>query len=579
MKLFGSKNNDEAVNEGLEDDNFDAAFDEGETGGLDMDLDVAEEGGGALSAPSRDFGGGGKSRKGLLLLVLVLLLGAGGGGYYYLAMMGDDTALGAPKAAKMLPKPAANTPAPTVLGANTPPLPALAANNDFAQPAANTDLPDPFAAMDAQEPAPDTDADIASVIDMPGFDTPAAPAAAVTDDPFAAIGDAPSANDTAAAAPAEDFVVVDAPVEVAAEEGATPAEDMAADMPVDMPVDMPADIPGDLPAETVALHAPAAPNAPATEAAPAEAAPGFAEMAARTAGEPVADLPMPDMSDVVAATGADAVPPAMTETANAATPAPAPASAPSEAEKAIVENAAMLDQLSAPAPATASDPAAKGKTATEILGEPAIVRRLPDTYIVVRKDHAAGELDTRLKVARQALMESRFGAAVELFDALAADYPRDERVMMGRALALQQVGRTDEALAAYEVVLSANPKNLEALTNMLGILKASNPALAVEKLEELRSVYPYNADIVAQLGTAHASLKNYDAALQYLEMAEALSPGNAYVYYNKAVLYDRLGQENMASTMYRRILQLHAEGRLTEPLPLEAIRRRLATMR
>lgn len=593
MKLFGSKNNDEAVNDGLDEDSFDVAFDGDDAGGLDLDAPGSDAGAG-LAAPTRDFGGGGKSRKGLLLLLLLLLAGGGAGGYYYLTMMGDEAPMGAPKTAAMLPAPATGTtPAPTVIGADVPPMPQPEVDTTIAQPSIGVETPDPFAAMEAAMPAADAGTDIAAAIDMPGFDAPAVEGgtAPAQDDPFAAMGEAPAApvaapgdagnlampppdGDTAAATPAEDFVVVDAPVEV---EAAAPTA-IAADMPSSIPGDLPADIPGDL-ADDAAVS-----DAPGQEAAPAEAAPDFAEMAERTANQPVGDLPMPDMSDVVPATGVEATPPAMTETVTTATtdtaaPETTPVAAPSEAEKAIVENAAMLDQLSAPATATAADPAAAGKTATEILGESAIVRRLPDTYIVVRKDHASGDLDTRLKVARMALMENRFTAAVELFNALSVDYPRDERVMMGRALALQQSGRADEALAAYEAVLSANPKKLEALTNMLGTLKSSNPALAVEKLEELRTVYPYNADIAAQLGTAYAALKNYDAALQYLDMADTLSPGNAYVYYNKAVLYDHMGQQNMATAMYRRILQMHAEGTLSEPLPVEAIRRRLASMR
>lgn len=574
MKLFGSKDNDEAVNEALEDDGFDTSFDGDDSTALDLDEGLGDNGDG-LAAPTRDFDGGKKSRKGLLLVLLLLVAGGGAGGYYYLTMMGGDEQMAVPKVAKMLPGAAALD--ATVVGADVPPMPTPEVDPTIAQPSIGVDTPDPFAAMEAAtEAMPETGTDIAAAIDMPGFDTPAMettvaaddpfiqspPVETVTTDPAAEMGMPPMDASVADAAPAEDFVVVDAPVEV---EGTH------------------TEIPGDLPPETIT----AADNH-AQEAAPAEAMTGFEAMADRTANPPAGDLPMPNMTDVMAATGADAVPPAMTETVTAttaaapteeATAAKAETAAPTDAEKAIVDNAAMLDQLSAPAPATALDPAAVGKTASEILGESAIVRRLPDTYIVVRKDHATGDHDTRLKVARMALMENRFAAAVELFDALATDYPRDERVMMGRALALQQTGRIDEALEAYESVLSANPKKLEALTNMLGVLKATNPALAVEKLEELRTVYPYNADIAAQLGTAYAALKNYDAALQYLDMADALSPGNAYVYYNKAVLYDRMGQQNMATTMYRRILQMHAEGSLSEPLPLDAIRRRLATMR
>lgn len=584
MKLFGSKDNDDGLNEGLEDDTFDPGFETEADDALDLDADFGDGGGddgGPLAAPSRDFGDGKKSRKGLLAVLLLLLAGGGAGGYYYLNMMGSDVPLNA--AAHK--KPAGDTQTAAIVGADVPPMPQAVMNTDMAQAGIGMDIPDPFAAVTAAEP-----------IDIPGFDMPDAPRADISvledgADPFAGIGAPPAAEEAMAAVPADDFQVVDAPLEV--EDAAVTEMSKAVDSDIaqetapiaadetgaDFFTGMPTDIPGDLP-----MGAPAVIAEDVQEAAPAEALPGFAEMAARTTALPAEDLPMPDMTDVMPAnardvTAAPVTTPAAAEgdiSAAATKPAATP---PTDAEKAIVDNAAMLDQLSAPAPGTVRDPAARGRTADEILGEAAIVRRLPDTYLVVRKDHASGDLDTRLKVARIALMNKRFSAAVQLFNELQADYPRDERVTMGRALSLQQMGRRVEALAAYEEILTANPKNLEALTNMLGILKATEPALAAEKLEELRTVYPYNADIVAQLGVSHASLKNYEAAMQYLDMAEALEPGNAYVYYNKAVLYDRLGQQNMATTMYRRILQMHAEGRLSDPLPLDAIRNRLSSMR
>lgn len=599
MKLFGSKDNDDGLNEGLEDDTFDPGFDTEADTALDLDADFGgeggDDGGGPLAAPSRDFGGGKKSRKGLLAVLLLLLAGGGAGGYYYLNMMGNDVPLNA-AAGK---KPAVNAQTAAVIGDNVPPMPQAVANTDLSQAAANTDMPQMDTAADAGMAMPDPFAAVttAEPIDMPGFDAPAADttttASAPEDvmDPFAAIGAPPAAEETLDAAPADDFQVVDAPLEIEEPALTEAVQDSPQAAVADVPAEIPTDIPGDLP-----TGAPAVVTDATQEAAPANALPGFTEMAERTATDPAGDLPMPDMTDVMtapdapdvaadttaattpaAATGDITAPTTTPPVANAATkPAGAP---PTDAEKAIVENAAMLDQLSAPAPGTAQDPAARGKTADEILGEPAIVRRLPDTYLVVRKDHASGDLDTRLKTARVALMGNRFSAAVQLFDELQRDYPRDERVTMGRALALQQMGRAADALAAYEEILGANPKNLEALTNMLGLLKTTNPALAAEKLEELRTVYPYNADIAAQLGISHAGLKNYEAAMQYLDMAEALEPGNAYVYYNKAVLYDRLGQQNMATSMYRRILQMHAEGRLNEPLPLDAIRNRLSSMR
>ena len=149
---------------------------------------------------------------------------------------------------------------------------------------------------------------------------------------------------------------------------------------------------------------------------------------------------------------------------------------------------------------------------------------------------------------------------------------------MGRAISLHKLGQKDEALAAYEAVLNRDPKNLDALNNMLGLLKEKDPQLAVEKLQELQAAYPYSGDITAQLGVAYASTGQYDQALRYLNLADGLKPGSAFVLYNKSVLLDKMGRTREAAPLYRLILRMAAEGDIDQSLPLESIRRRLAAL-
>ncbi len=530
MKLFGGKNKDEQENtfaEEMADESFDTA---------DAELEGNDE---TLSAPSRDLDAsvqtprGGGAKKGILMggLAVLLLGGAGGAYFYYTELMAEPEM---PRVASMkTPAPAAaeqNAPVPLaidvtsdVLGEGVPPMPAAPADDAAV-----------MAAPDATSPAPiELNADITA--GAPADITAAVPAEA-----------------TAQSAPAD--ISFDADLSSPAPE-ATAAAALGAP-PTDAAV--PA-----IPAETAA--APDAPASGLTDAfAPMpvpEGTPG--------AEPPKSDLPMPRLTETTPAPVAEAP----------AAVAPAATAPASNAEKAIVENAAMLDQLSAPAPGTAADPAAAGKRVTDILGQPAIVRPMPDSYVVVRKEKDGGALDSRLKTARSALLQNRDMAALQLFNEMYEDYPRDNRVLMGRALSMQKLGQHDQALMAYEDVLGNDPKNLEALTNMLGILKMQNPELALEKLTELREAYPFNADIVAQLGVAHAGMKSYSEALKYFDMAEALRPGSGYVLYNKAVLYDRMGNQQQAAALYRQLVRMAAEGLLNEPVPLDAVRRRLATMR
>lgn len=539
MKLFGSKDNEEQEDVFAEETG-DEGFDTAETGALDD-----TSGSGALSAPSRDIGGGRKSKKGLLFALLALLLAGGGGGAYYFMMMMEEPAP-APRVAKMLgdtpqkpadmiaPVPAQIDVTAAVVGEAVPPMPEAPE-----VPEGLADIPPAF--------PPQTQAETAVPSAIPGAQggVPAAPSAMPEDftlaaDPLAAMG----------APPVDDIAV---PV-VPAPQGAAEAPSVADASPA------------------AAAAAPAAP-VPAEEASgpdmPANAlADAFAPVSAPTAESaataPKEDLPMPRLLETPA------------PAAQTAGTAPADVS---NAEKAIVENAAVLNQLSAPAAATAADPAAAGRTVNEILGQPAIVRPMPDSYVVVRKEKDGGALDARLKTARSALIQNRDMAALQLFTELQQDYPRDVRVGMGRALAMQKLGQYDQALAAYEDVLGNDPKNLEALTNMLGILKVQNPELALEKLIELREAYPFNADIAAQLGVSYAGMQSYAEALKYFDMADALRPGNAYVMYNRAVLYDRMGNEEKAASLYRQIVRMASEGALREPIPLDAIHRRLSNMR
>lgn len=312
---------------------------------------------------------------------------------------------------------------------------------------------------------------------------------------------------------------------------------------------------------------------------------------------PPADLPVPANANVqpeaaassMTAMGAPAIAPATSGAVTPVTNAAAPAAAP--AEVALMQNAAVLDQLSQPAGMPAAQQVSMGEPAAmpgmtdadaqiAAMEQEALLRPLPKKYLVVRKNHDAEDVDSRLTAARTALAQNSNSGALQLFNELYKDFPRDRRVLMGRAVSLQKLGQNGQALAAYEEVLSAEPQNLEALTNMLGLLKIQDPALAVQKLGELQQAYPYNADIAAQLAIAHGSQGSYEEALRYLDTADALKPGNANIMYNRAVLYDKMGRKTQAVELYRQLLQIATQGGShAQQIPVEAIQRRLSTIR
>lgn len=379
-----------------------------------------------------------------------------------------------------------------------------------------------------------------------------------------------------AAAQEAPSVVVDAPV--------LPDTSVSADMPEELaPVTVDADE-LNKPEEGL-LQDPAAAKAPASKAAvtvpPVPAVP----VAPVTAVAPVQKNEALEPLDAAPVKTAEPAP------KSAAQKAVAAASGTAAAEQAIIENAAALDSMTAPVAKNAKNPAplpsVKGKienaagmgpTVTDILENGADAALPPARYLVVKKDHDEDDFDSRLTTARTALAHGRTESALGMFNSLYESNPDDKRVLMGRAVAMQKSGQNTEALAAYEAVLGNDPKNIEALTNMLGILKVQDPASALDKLLQLQEVYPYNADVAAQLGMAYGTSGDYPKALKYLEMADTLKPSNMGVLYNKAVVYDRMGRTQQAADLYRQVLQLADSSAPDQGAPIETIKKRLTTI-
>lgn len=201
----------------------------------------------------------------------------------------------------------------------------------------------------------------------------------------------------------------------------------------------------------------------------------------------------------------------------------------------------------------------------------------PPSYLTVRKDKSVDSPDARLVAARRALTDGRDQAALQIFEDLYAQNPLDTRVLLGRAVSLQRLGEFDRAIAAYEETLSRDPSRVDALTNYLGLLRQQSPTLALAKLEELRSVYPANAAIAAQLGVSYGDVGRNDDAMRVIDIAISLAPHEPIYQFNKAVMLDRMGRRGDAVRAYQVFLQMAAESNNPD-LPVEAVRQRLETM-
>lgn len=201
------------------------------------------------------------------------------------------------------------------------------------------------------------------------------------------------------------------------------------------------------------------------------------------------------------------------------------------------------------------------KTLREVPAKEAMIRPLPKSYLIMqRADGHAGK--------------SMSPPQPQAGTSLATISSKPD--MMGQAIAEQRAGNTAAALQSYEKILSDNPSDLNALTNMLGILRKQHTSLALEKLTELHSLYPRHPGIAAQLAVTHADKKEYKEALHYFDIAASLDSPNAYYPFSKGVILDKMGRRGEANSYYQEALTMLEQGKTgRQQVPLSALRRRL----
>lgn len=199
--------------------------------------------------------------------------------------------------------------------------------------------------------------------------------------------------------------------------------------------------------------------------------------------------------------------------------------------------------------------------------------------ITVRKNAGPDTMTANLVSAERALSLGLYDSALEIFDGLYAKSKRDPRVLMGRAVALQNLGHFDDAMRMYEELSVLDSRNVDVKVNMLGLLATKYPAIALRRLADLREEHPNHVGIVAQLAVTEANVGDFDSALKHLGMAASMEPQNANHLYNMAVITDRSGQTSQAITYYEQALEVDSIYGSGRSIPREAVYERLANIR
>lgn len=151
---------------------------------------------------------------------------------------------------------------------------------------------------------------------------------------------------------------------------------------------------------------------------------------------------------------------------------------------------------------------------------------------------------------------------MKLTDAAASDgspvASRDTAIaLIDEGNALQEQGRTAEAMARYDAAVQADPRCARAHLNRGNVL------LAGGKIDEARSAYqlaiacdPHYAAAHFNLGNLNSRAGEYERALQEYQVAIAIKPDFASAFVAMANVLDNLGRTDEATECYERALAI-----------------------
>jgi tetratricopeptide (TPR) repeat protein len=186
------------------------------------------------------------------------------------------------------------------------------------------------------------------------------------------------------------------------------------------------------------------------------------------------------------------------------------------------------------------------------------------------------------------LFEEEYVACIEFFSEYIRRYPGDAAAYCARGGALWYSGRLTEALADHSRALEISPNDVGALLERGQILAETGEhnkalddlALALQLIPHgeiqdatwLRKMEAYARN---GRGLALGGIGELELAFREFESSIALCPDNAWVYFNRALVNDRLGDLKKANSDYQSALTRNdpklnplrrkfAEGRMQE---------------
>jgi len=139
------------------------------------------------------------------------------------------------------------------------------------------------------------------------------------------------------------------------------------------------------------------------------------------------------------------------------------------------------------------------------------------------------------------------------------EHPEDVPVRMVLAGAYQGTGQREEAIAHYDKVVRAQPKNVVALNNLAWLYQQQSNPKAVEYAERAYTIASDKPEIIDTLGWALVHSGKIDRGLVLLQEAVSKAPHLPEIRYHMAVALHKAGRIDEARKELKRLLRDHSD--------------------
>ena len=177
-------------------------------------------------------------------------------------------------------------------------------------------------------------------------------------------------------------------------------------------------------------------------------------------------------------------------------------------------------------------------------------------------DLAPDWLAPKLWLAQTHTAQRDFAAALRCTDSIQASGATPDRMgaaqlLFTRAVSLQGLGRTNEAMACIDNFVRQNPDQGEILSTAAQLyMRTMQYGSALTVLEQLVKREPASPELLTQRAMVELQLDRPDVAAETLTKALALAPSNPAVRLNRGIAFLRARQLDAATTDFQAVLGL-----------------------